>query len=270
MASVRAPANAAVKRQDTARPNPAQPGQERAGPLHARIAETVAERIRDGVWPVGSDLPPELALCDELGVSRHTMRHALMALCERGLIVRRRGAGTRVIARQRSRRFTQTVNSMDEILHYPKNTYREGVINEMVECSGELQGFLKAPPGSSWFHIGAVRREADSDLPVAWTDIYVLPRYADVVKRRDHASSMVYEQIEKAFGVQIDRAEVDIFPERISAKHAKLLKVAPGSPALVIVRRYYDNDGEPFEMTLTRHPEKRFVYSMELRRSAKI
>ena len=72
------------------------------------------------------------------------------------------------------------------------------------------------------------------------------------------------------FGVQIDRAEVEIFPERISAKHAKLLKVAPGSPALVIVRRYYDSDGEPFEMTLTRHPEKRFVYSMELRRSAKV
>jgi GntR family transcriptional regulator len=239
------------------------------GPLHARVAQDLFARIHDGHWPVGITLPAEVALCAEFGVSRQTMRQAMQALSERGLIVRRRGAGTRVIARQRSRRFTQTVNSMDEILRYPKNTYREGVVEEIIECSGELQALMKAPPGSSWFHIGAVRREKESELPVAWTDIYIQPRYADVAKRRDHARTMVYEQIEAAHGVAIDRAEVEIFPERISAAHARRIRVEAGSPALVIVRRYHDRDGELFEVSVTRHPEKRFVYAMEFRRSAR-
>jgi DNA-binding GntR family transcriptional regulator len=239
------------------------------GPLHARLAETLAARIHEGHWAVGVTLPPEVTLCAEFGVSRQTMRHAMMALSERGLIVRRRGAGTRVIARQRSRRFTQTVNSMDEILRYPKNTYRENVVTEIVEVQGDLQALMKASPGSSWFHIGAARRELDSDLPVAWTDIYIQPRYADVVKRRDHARTMVYEQIEAAHGVAIDRAEVEIFPERISAPHARRLKVDAGSPALAIVRRYYDAEGELFEVSVTRHAEKRFVYAMEFRRSTR-
>lgn len=237
------------------------------GTLHARLAEMLAARIHEGVWPVGVTLPAELQLCVEFGVSRQTMRHAMLALSERGLIVRRRGAGTRVIARQRSRRYTQTVNSMDEILRYPKSTYREAQVGEIIECDVALQGLIQAPLASHWFHIGAVRREQDSDLPVAWTDIYLLPRYADVVRRRDHARTMVYEQIEAAHGVAIDRAAVDIFPERLSARHARLLKVEAGSPALVIVRRYHDHGGELFEATVTRHPEKRFVYSMEFRRS---
>jgi DNA-binding GntR family transcriptional regulator len=237
------------------------------GPLHARLAEALASRIHDGHWPVGATLPAEVALCAAFGVSRQTMRHAMLALSERGLIVRRRGAGTRVIAKQRARRFTQTVNSLDEILRYPKNTYRENVVSEIVECQGDLQPLMKATAGSSWFHIGAIRREQDSAVPVAWTDIYIQPRYADVAKRRDHARTMVYEQIEAAHGVSIDRAEVEIFPERMSPQHARRLKVEAGSPALVIVRRYHDRDGELFEVSITRHPEKHFVYSMEFRRS---
>ena len=238
------------------------------GPLHARLARSLAARIQEGHWPVGVTLPAEVTLCEEFGVSRQTMRQAMQSLSERGLIVRRRGVGTRVIARQRSRRFSHTVNSLDEILRYPANTYRENVVGEVIECRGPLQAVMKAPPGSSWFHIGAVRREKDSESPVAWTDIYVLPRYADVTRRRDHARTMVYEQIEAAHGVTIDRAEVEIQPERLSAAHARRLRVAPGSPALVIVRRYHDHHGELFEVSVTRHPESRFVYAMEFRRSA--
>ena len=239
------------------------------GTLHARLAEMLAARIHEGHWAVGVTLPAEVQLCAEFGVSRQTVRHAMLALSERGLIVRRRGAGTRVIARHRSRRYTQTVNSMDEILRYPKSTYREAQVGEIIECDADLQALIQAPLASSWFHIGAVRREQDADLPLAWTDIYVLPQYADVVRRRDHARTMVYEQIEAAHGVAIDRAAVDIFPERLSARHARLLQVQTGSPALVIVRRYHDHGGELFEATVTRHPEKRFVYSMEFRRSAR-
>jgi GntR family transcriptional regulator len=33
----------------------------------------------------------------------------------------------------------------------------------------------------------------------------------------------------------------------------------------VITRRYFDATGEPFEVTVTRHPEQRFTFNMELR-----
>jgi hypothetical protein len=34
-----------------------------------------------------------------------------------------------------------------------------------------------------------------------------------------------------------------------------------------VIRRYFDSKGEPFEVTVTHHPENRFVYNMEVRSS---
>jgi GntR family transcriptional regulator, arabinose operon transcriptional repressor len=55
-------------------------------PIHRRIADTLGEAIERGDYPPGSRLPSEAALVRDLGVSRGTLRHALLALRSRGLI----------------------------------------------------------------------------------------------------------------------------------------------------------------------------------------
>jgi DNA-binding GntR family transcriptional regulator len=233
--------------------------------LHGRLAEDLLRRIREGEWPVGSSLPSEKVLCEAVGVSRHTLRHTLKTLQERGFIERRQGAASKVISSTQPRIFSQEFNTLKDVLRYPHNTYRENHFERYVECDAGLQETLKAPIGSSWFHIGAVRREERSELALAWTDIYVLHRFARVAKLPGHAREMVFEQIERHFGVAIDRAEISIAASVLAREHAKLLEVAPGSPCLVITRRYFDTKGDPFEVTVTRHSEQRFTFNMELR-----
>jgi DNA-binding GntR family transcriptional regulator len=48
---------------------------------------------------------------------------------------------------------------------------------------------------------------------------------------------------------------------------ADALQAEAGSPALMIVRRYFDAAGHVFEITVTIHPAERFTFSMELNRS---
>jgi len=233
--------------------------------LHEFVAQAVGERIGKGEWAVGSALPSESVLCKFYGVSRHTLRHALATLEENGLILRRQGAPTRVISRQRPREFTQSFSSPEDILRYPGTTYRVNEIEESIVCDERLAPTLKASVGSSWYHIGAIRREQGSNLIVSHSDIYILPRFADLVREPDHTRSMVYEQIERHYGVVIDRATVDIFAAGASAKLSKSLQVPRGTPCLAVIRRYFDSKGEPFEVTVTHHPENRFVYNMEVR-----
>lgn len=232
---------------------------------HGRLTEELATRIRSGEWPVGSSLPSETALSKEVGVSRHTLRHALKTLQERGFIELRQGAPSRVISSTQPRVYSQDFNTLRDVLRYPRNTYRENKFERYVECDSALQSLLKSPLGSSWYQIGAVRLEEESKLAVAWTDIYILHKFARVAKMKGHAREMVFEQIERHFDVSIDRAEIEIRASSLSPEHAQLLDVAPGSPCLVIVRRYFDNNGDPFEITVTRHPEIRFTFAMELR-----
>lgn len=55
--------------------------------------EQLATAIRLGVYPLGTALPPERDLAGRLGVSRATLREAMAALREAGLVETRRGRG---------------------------------------------------------------------------------------------------------------------------------------------------------------------------------
>ncbi len=55
--------------------------------------EQLAATIRLGVYPLGSTLPSERELAERLNVSRSTLREAMAALREAGLVETRRGRG---------------------------------------------------------------------------------------------------------------------------------------------------------------------------------
>src|SRR3954466_14008931 len=55
--------------------------------------EQLATTIRLGVYPRGRTLPPERELAERLNVSRATLREAMAALREAGLVRTRRGRG---------------------------------------------------------------------------------------------------------------------------------------------------------------------------------
>jgi DNA-binding FadR family transcriptional regulator len=63
-----------------------------------RIAGEVCARIEQGWWKVGDVLPTEVALAEEFGVSRPTMREALSALQFAGYVESRRRRGTVVLS----------------------------------------------------------------------------------------------------------------------------------------------------------------------------
>jgi DNA-binding FadR family transcriptional regulator len=70
----------------------------RQTPLVVQVAEQFRALIAAGDWPVGSRIPGEHQLAEELGVSRGTVREALRALSVAGLIEPRVGDGTYVRA----------------------------------------------------------------------------------------------------------------------------------------------------------------------------
>lgn len=62
--------------------------------LHQRIRAEISEKILSGAWPPGARVPAEHELMAQYGCSRMTVNKALAPLAERGLIVRRRKAGS--------------------------------------------------------------------------------------------------------------------------------------------------------------------------------
>ena len=73
--------------------------------------------------------------------------------------MRRQGAPTRVISRDRAVRFVQTVAAPSELLRYSGDTYRTNEVEETLLCDAETAKLLGVAVGSQWYHIGGARRE---------------------------------------------------------------------------------------------------------------
>jgi DNA-binding FadR family transcriptional regulator len=65
--------------------------------LYRRIADLLSERIDQGVFPIGTTLPPERDLAQQLGVSRSSVREALIALEVAGKVSIRVGHGVQIL-----------------------------------------------------------------------------------------------------------------------------------------------------------------------------
>lgn len=61
------------------------------------IADSLRDEIARGHHPAGARLPTEATLAARFGVNRHTVRQALAALADEGLVRPRRGAGVFVL-----------------------------------------------------------------------------------------------------------------------------------------------------------------------------
>ncbi|MGW8727005.1 FadR/GntR family transcriptional regulator [Streptomyces sp. NPDC055808] len=70
----------------------------RSASLASQLVDGLRSHIEAGGWPVGTRIPSEQALMEELGVGRSTLREAVGALVHLGLLEARKGDGTYVRA----------------------------------------------------------------------------------------------------------------------------------------------------------------------------
>src|SRR5919202_4889112 len=69
----------------------------RAG-LIEQVIDQLREQIVAGTWPIGARIPTEAELAQLTGTSRNTVREAVQSLVHAGLLERRQGSGTYVLA----------------------------------------------------------------------------------------------------------------------------------------------------------------------------
>lgn len=238
-------------------------------PLYRKIARQILSEIADGTFPIGTMLPTEIEFGERFDIGRHTVRQALRCLSDEGIILRRPGSGSTVIAPAARKVFTQSVSNFDQWFNYPADVRRHNVDSGHAVADRQLAALLGCEVGSPWFRIGALRRAPSMTVPLCWVDIYIAPRFIGVTRERDHETTPVHEQIERVYGENIAEVEVEISVGRVPARLAAALDCAADSSAMVLIRRYLSATGELLQVTYTVHPENRYVYSMKFRREVR-
>jgi DNA-binding GntR family transcriptional regulator len=233
-------------------------------PLYARIEARLRDAIAEGRHPVGSLLPTEAELCAALKVSRHTVREALRRLVEAGLVERRQGAGSVVIAREPSRGEVHAIRNIDALMQYASDTRlridRSGLSplapDEAAQTLGEA--------GATWLRVEGLRLGQDG-RPLATVEVLVQPRFAAIAAELPERGA-IYRLIEQRFGVEVAEVVQEISAGPMPPLVAKALGRRPREVGMFFMRRYLLTGGETLLVSRSWHPAERFAYAMRLRR----
>ena len=226
-------------------------------PLYFQVAQCIERFIENGELAAGDRLDTEVALADQLGLSRPTMRQAIQHLVNKGLLVRRRGIGTQV-THTRIRRQVELTSLYEDLAQTHRNPGTEVLSLEKVPASDSVAAALQISPGADVISLERLRYAGDE--PLALLRNYLPAGIAPVTAER-LAEQGLYQLLRDS-GIQLKVADQTIGARKANSTEARLLHETRSAALLTMTRTAYDHVGRPVEYGT--HVYRASLYSFEL------
>ena len=228
-------------------------------PLWFQVAQHFEQSIAAGVLPQGSLLDNEIALAAQLGISRPTMRRAMEQLVDQGLIVRRRGIGTRVV-QPKVRRPLELTSLHDDLASTGQHPTTAVLRFETVGAEAEVAGRLRLDHGDPVVWVERLRSAMDQ--PIARMTNW-LP--ADVVTFDEEAlaTTGLYDLLRRT-GVLLHSATQTVGARTATTAEARELGESRGAALLTMERETLDDHGTVVEFASHLYAASRYSFEINL------
>jgi GntR family transcriptional regulator len=212
-------------------------------PLYLQVRDALLERIKDGRWKPGANLPSEIDLYRQLGVSLGTLRKALSVLESEQIIVREPGRGTFV----KDHHAGHALGRFNPIRGTNGAPLRGQVQSRKIRLATPTpaeRAALRLQPGDQVVRIARLR--VHDSRPFAYEQASVSDRrFPGLAGQADIPDEL--EDLAQDRGVILARAEAKVRLAPAPASAAQALAVAERTPLLVLERIAFDADQEPVE-----------------------
>lgn len=227
-----------------------------------QVLRRIEADILTGGLKAGSRLAPERELGARLGVARNTLRRALTALAEKGLI-QARGRGGWIVVGQSVTERIEGPPSLTEWAARHGYVATSGVITARIRVATTAEATdLRIPTTSKVFELERVRYV--EGIPLSFDHSILHPRLIPTVKDADFASRSLYGTIRERAGLIATRAEVVVKAVSATERVGSLLTVAEGEPLLQVEELTFDQYGEPFETARLLNRGDRYAFATTL------
>ena len=231
-------------------------------PLHIQAETLLRGIIADPDFADGKLLPNEIDLAKQLAISRTTIRQALNKLVYEGLLIRKKGIGTKVAGKVVS-------SKSNNWLSFSQEMQARGVAIRNFE----LHISWVAPPQSvaHFFAMDADKKvlklerlRGRPEGPFVYFVSYFHPRVG--LTGEEDFKRPLYEILEKDHLVIASLSQEEISAKAADKMIAAKLEIEPGSPILYRKRFVFDQGERPIEYNLGYYRSDAFVYTNESRR----
>ncbi|MET7850167.1 GntR family transcriptional regulator [Streptomyces avermitilis] len=229
-------------------------------PLYHQFAEQLEQAIEHGLLLPGTLLGNEIDLAGRLGLSRPTVRQGIKALVEKGLLVRSRGVGTRVVHStvRRPPKLTSLYDDLEEAGQEPSTRV---VRNDVVPASAEVAVALGVRKGDSVVRLERIRYANGLAVAVLRnhlpTDLLL-----DLDTRLLEATGLY--RLLHAVGISLHSGHQVIGAGAATAEEGEHLGEPEGAPLLTLRRTAYNAVGEAVEYGTHLYSAARYVFEFQM------
>ncbi|GGB97368.1 GntR family transcriptional regulator [Dyadobacter sediminis] len=228
-------------------------------PLHIQAENLLRTMISDPEHLNGKFLPNELDLAKQLAISRSTLRQALNKLVYEGLLVRKKGIGTKVaepVISSKSKNwlsFTQEMNARGiDVKNFELHI-------TWVTPDEKTAAFFDMDPGKKILKLERLRGKMDG--PFVYFISYFHPRVG--LTGEEDFKRPLYDILEKDHHVIATLSKEEVSAIAANKFIAAKLEVETGSPILFRKRFVFDQGNRPIEYNLGYYRADSFVYTVE-------
>lgn len=231
-------------------------------PLYRQIKELIMRHLESGEWGPGDSIPSESELAARFGVSQGTVRKAIDEMAAENLLVRQQGKGTFVATHKdpgsyfRFLRLIPNQGDLQVSQSVPLECWR-------AKAGADVARTLALETGAP---ITILRRLLKlGDEPVVFDEIYLPSElFPDLSLEVLRSGESLYSLFETRYGVRMIRADERLRAVSADRVSAELLKVAEGSPLLLVERVTFTYGHKPVEWRRGFYSTRNYHYHNEL------
>ncbi len=231
-------------------------------PLHVQAEKLLRELVEKKEYQEGKLLPNEVELSIQLGISRNTLRYAILKLVNEGLLTRKKGYGTKVSRKGVLGRaknwlsFTQEMNALG-----------------ITVCNFELHvGWqIPSPDVIAFFEmkpnvrvLTLERLRGKENFPFVYFISWFNPEIG--LTGNDDFSKPLYEILEEKYHVKATLSYEEISAIKATPFLCQKLEVSDDQPILFRKRFVYDENKRPIEFNYGYYRGDSFVFTVESER----
>jgi len=233
-----------------------------AVPLHAQVEALIREMQQDKEFREGNFLPNEVELAKQLGISRNTLRQATNKLVYEGILVRKKGVGTRFVDADVDTRLKNWSSFSQEMILKGLEVKNFEIEAKWVKAKKNVPHFLDIPKGTEVLQLKRLRGTPDGPFVMFYSWFH--PRVG--LTGKEDFSRPLYEIMEKDYFTIVKVSKEEISACAADQTLSEKFGINKGDPILKRVRMVYDPGNRPVEYNIGFYRGDRFSYKIESER----
>lgn len=232
-------------------------------PLHVQVERMLREMIALPEYSKGKMLPNEVELAKRLGISRNTVRYATNRLVYEGLLIRKKGVGTKVSDNN------NVVTRLDSWHSFTQEMNNKGIAFKTYEI--DVNWVKPDETVAKFFSIShnkevlCMERLRGLDAgPIVYFISYFHPRVG--LTGKEDFSKPLYKMLEEEYSTVVATSKEEISSKLADENIAQKLMIKVGAPVLKRKRFVLDPGGRPVEYNLGYYNAEHFTYSIEIQK----